>query len=327
MRMSCNRAMFRHTSSSTASVMRPGSTAVSGAPCGSRSTSSAVASEPADARDHDFAHGHAGPLREQQQVGAVLQLLRTRERERRSGILVPEQAPHLGEQARVVRVAADHLDRDRIAVGRRPRRTASRPRPVPPRARGPTTVTPSPDSARPTCSSDGVAAGVPTTRWNAAATPHASAMLATTSSGMPTSATSAPSRAERQQRDDQPARRPQQVRRRDQQHRRRDCEHDDRVLGARAVHGETGGAAGRPRVDPRPQPDARGPAERARDDQEQQQPEPAREQEREREHHDRADRPDVVEHLRARTDPRRQVGEDVEESPSRVRRRRRRRAR
>ena len=56
---------------------------------------------PADAGDHDFADGHSRPLGQQQQVRAVLQLLRARERERRARVLVPERAPRLGEQARV----------------------------------------------------------------------------------------------------------------------------------------------------------------------------------------------------------------------------------
>ena len=55
------------------------------------------------------------------------------------------------------------------------------------------------------------------------------------------------------------------------------------------------------------------PAEPAREDQHEQQPEPAGEQEREREHHHGADRADVVDHLGARTDPRWQIRQDVED--------------
>ena len=176
------------------------------------------------------------------------------------------------------------------------------------------TVTPSPDSARPTCSSDGVAAGVPTTRWNAAATPHAERdareRRRRACRRAPTSAPSAPSVSSAT------------TSRRAGRSRYGAATNNIVVATASTMTGysglapcdrETGGAPRRAGVDPRPQPDARGPAECARDDQQQQQPEPAGEQEREREHHDRADRTDVVEHLGARTDPRRQIRQDVED--------------
>ena len=71
----------------------------------------------ADTGDHDLAHRYSRALREQEQVRAVLQLLRARQRQGEPRVLVPERAPHLREQPGVHRVAPDDLDGDRSAVG------------------------------------------------------------------------------------------------------------------------------------------------------------------------------------------------------------------
>ena len=111
-------ARLPHALSSTASVILRRATLGQGSPVGLAQHEHGELARPAHARDHDLAHRDAGAAREHQQIRPVLELLRARERDGRSGVLVPERAPHLGQQTRVGRVAADHVDRDRVAVGR-----------------------------------------------------------------------------------------------------------------------------------------------------------------------------------------------------------------
>ena len=77
---------------------------------------------PAGQADGDqLGHPGAGAAGEQQHVGLVLDLVLPGQRQRRAGVLVPDEPPGLGEQAGVGAVAAHDLDRQ---LGVRPRRVA-----------------------------------------------------------------------------------------------------------------------------------------------------------------------------------------------------------
>ena len=137
-RVACSRPRFAHASSRTASVTSSGASSVERGPVGFAQHEERGVVGPADPCDHDLAHRHAGPLREQEQIRAMFELLVARERERDPGVLVPDRTPRLREQPRVGRVAADHVDGDGAAVGRARDEARLTPQLLRPRDRGPT---------------------------------------------------------------------------------------------------------------------------------------------------------------------------------------------
>ena len=111
MRPSCSRARFAHASSRTASVTRSGSTSSRRRPRRVPHDEEGVVAPPRQAGGDQVGHPGAGAAGEQHDVGLVLDLVLAGERQRRFGVLVPDEPPELGEQAGVGRVPPHDLDR------------------------------------------------------------------------------------------------------------------------------------------------------------------------------------------------------------------------
>ncbi len=232
----------------------------------------------------------------------MLELLAARQRECRTGVLVPDRPPDLGEQARVGRVASDHLDGDRTAVGRgrdepgltpllvrvdreigdrdaereelvRNLRKGRRSRGRSDREMQRGRDTPAQRDAR-----DDVVGEADETEDRA-------------------------ERRDAEREEHEPARGPQQVRSGHEQHRRGDGEQGDRVLGDGAVEDESGGVPFVVDVDERPQTDGGQPAEGTGNGQDEHQAEPAREQQGEQQRGERAVRRGLEPELRELVDP------------------------
>ena len=116
---SCSRPRFAQASSRTASVTRSAPARRGWSPGGFRTTRRASSRQPASAGGDDLGHPGAGAAGEEQHVGLVLDLVLAGQRQRRPGVLVPDEPPELGEQAGVGAVPAHDLDRQ---LARRPRR-------------------------------------------------------------------------------------------------------------------------------------------------------------------------------------------------------------
>ena len=137
---------------SNASSSSSGASASSGR-AAPRSTSERVARDRLAGGD-DLARRHAAVTREQRHEGLVLRRLAPAEPKRRTAVLVPERAPELRDELRVVRIAAVDLHRQRATARvarprrRRRRRSAGRRPRGPPRRRRARAAPPRPRRAR-----------------------------------------------------------------------------------------------------------------------------------------------------------------------------------
>ena len=189
----CSRPRFAHASSRIASVTARAPCSVSATPSGSRNTSSAVSSGPPTPAITTSLTGTPARCASKSRYARCSSCcVRVSASVSPESLYQIERHTFANSRASVASRPITSIATG-AAVGRARDEARLAPELLVGERRDPTRVTPSPTSALPTWSSDGVAAGVPTTRWNAAATPHASARLVTTSSGMPISATSAPS--------------------------------------------------------------------------------------------------------------------------------------